>query len=444
MRIKLQNPIELIDIAKITGSNFPAENASITHITTDSRNVCKGDLFFAIKGQKNDGADYIDDASSAGAYSISETKGSTLTCDDSALALLRLAMHFLGNIEHLKYTIAITGSVGKTTTKEILSDLLSTKYKVHKTAGNENNIIGLSYTILTAPKDTEVLVAELGMNHAGEIAVLSEALSPDIAVITNVGTAHIGNLGSREAIASSKLEITRGLKGVLIVPNDEPLLSGYKNQLSIETVKLSNCSPKNTYLSQISERSYITFSAESDHLAKCISLAISTAVICNISETKIGDHLKYTEYNTRQKLIICDNYNIIDDSYNASFESFIAGIKYLTNLPGYTAYDVLIGDILELGEYSYKIHYDLGKVFSSYGINKIFCFGKYSYAVKDGALSDGLNAENIFVCDDLSHPEICAKQIIESVGKGEIIYAKASHATALWRVIEQLTASEKG
>ena len=139
-------------------------------------------------------------------------------------AILRLLR--LSNLKNLKHTIAVTGSVGKTTTKNLITLLLKEDFKVHSSEENQNNEIGLAYTLLRAPLDCEILVCELGMNHVGEISKLSQCINPNIAIITNIGSAHIGNLGSREMIASAKLEICEGItNGITIVPYEEPLLS---------------------------------------------------------------------------------------------------------------------------------------------------------------------------------------------------------------------------
>ena len=197
MRIKLSFSITKDFITRsISPVSSLNKNLTITHISTDTRNISKGDLFFALKGDRFDGERFINDAIIKGAYTVSSKYNSaSFLVNDTKEALMELARNYKSMVSP-KYTIAITGSVGKTTTKEITASLLSSKYNVHKTEKNYNNELGVAFTILSLPKNTDILIAECGMNHFGELSKISKMLLPDIAVITKIGTAHIGNLGS--------------------------------------------------------------------------------------------------------------------------------------------------------------------------------------------------------------------------------------------------------
>ena len=452
MRIKLAEPITLSEVAMVTGATLNIPDALITHITTDSRIACPHDLFFAIAGEKYNGSDYIKDVMELGGYTLANTKDASLFCSDSVSALLALASHCKSKLKHLRYTVAITGSVGKTTTKELLSKVLGKKYKVHKTQNNFNNAIGVSYTLLTAPYDCEVLVAELGMNHRGEISNLSRAIKPNVAVITNVGSAHIGNLGSRENIALAKLEILDGLDGKLILPYNEPLLNidgaiTFSSKHPSAKVFLSEISSEQA----LSYRLYIDkkaqnfiFSTDAPHLADCMSAVIAATISCDMDINAVGRFSAKSVDNARQSVIKLGNFTLIDDSYNASLESIEAGIKYSKGLKDYPIHSVLIGDILELGEYSSGIHYKVGELCAKYGIDKIYAYGKYCTAIRAGALDNGFNEDNIYINENTELPDISAQQIICNVNSGELIYAKASHATMLSRVIEALKERDKG
>ena len=224
MRIKTEYPLYISSIAHILKANLKF-NTKINAITTDSRECEKDDLFFALSGENFDGVDFIDEAKFKGAYTVSSSKKSDFTVSNTESALLSVASAYK-QIVNPKYTIAVTGSVGKTTVKDFVNSLLSEVMKTHKTEKNFNNIIGLSHTLLSAKKGTDALVCELGMNHRGEIDELSRAIHPDISIITNIGTAHIGNLGSQEEIAKAKLEIENGMHGgKTIIKDDEVLLS---------------------------------------------------------------------------------------------------------------------------------------------------------------------------------------------------------------------------
>ncbi|MBC6167962.1 UDP-N-acetylmuramoyl-tripeptide--D-alanyl-D-alanine ligase, partial [Listeria booriae] len=204
----------------------------ITGVCFDTRQIETGNLFVPFIGESRDGHAFVGQAHEAGAAAAFWQKDvpnppagvPVLMVEDTLLALQSLAKAYLNQVA--PKTIAITGSNGKTTTKDIMAAIASQKYRVHKTGGNFNNHIGLPYTILSMPEDTEVAVLEMGMNHRHEIEVLTKIVEPDMAIITNIGEAHLEHLGSREGIAEAKMEVTQGLreKSLLIYPSDEPLL----------------------------------------------------------------------------------------------------------------------------------------------------------------------------------------------------------------------------
>lgn len=237
-------------ISKAVQGEVLAENeVTVTGVEFDSRKIKAGDLFVPLQGT-NDGHAFVTKAIENGATATfwshdpeTAPEGiAVILVKDTLLAFQALASYYL--LEENPDVIAITGSNGKTTTKDMTESVLSQKYRTYKTQGNYNNDIGLPYTILHMPEDTEKLILEMGMDHAGEISVLSELAEPDVAAITIIGEAHIENLGSREKIAEAKMEITTGLapEGLLIIPAEEPLLEEKIRSLSqtVETVGIQS------------------------------------------------------------------------------------------------------------------------------------------------------------------------------------------------------------
>ena len=221
MRIILSVPLTLSEIAEnALSTHIFKGNVTVNAIVTNSKKASPGDLYIPLMGEKHNGEDYTEEARSRGAYILSSRDcNADIKTDDTTLSLLKIASYYKSKLRSLKKIIAITGSVGKTTTKNVLAKMVGAKYITHATKENFNNYIGLSYTLLSAPIDTEIIIAEIGMNHLGEISLMSKILNPDISVITNIGTSHIGNLGSRDMIAKAKLEITDGMKIInLVVP----------------------------------------------------------------------------------------------------------------------------------------------------------------------------------------------------------------------------------
>ena len=444
MRIRLDTPLSLAEIADATGGTLNIESQRISYIVTDTREAERGDLFFALQGETRSGEQFIEDAKEIGAHTVGE-HGDIVT-KDATRALLALASYYKTKLRNLKYTVAITGSVGKTTTKEILGTILSSKYKVHKTHGNFNNILGVSYTLLSAANDCELLVLELGMNHSDELAELSLAVKPDIAIITNIGTAHIGNLGTRDAIAKAKLEIKSGLKGSLIIPDSEPLLSrenAYRFSITSKNADMcilitetSQCHKAHPIYSRGTYQKSV-LKTDAEHIALAVSASLLAARLCNCQLEREYSFFVKNSKNSRQSLINVGIFDVLCDFYNASLESFLSGFKYALSLD-YNYKSALIGDILELGEHSREIHFSLGKIAAELGFRSLYLFGEYSPYVKEGAISAEFPENRIYINTDILAPHITAAQILSTVTENELLYAKASHKLDLARIIELL------
>lgn len=442
MRIYLDMPLSLSEIAKCCNSTLTCENAIIRTVCTDSREVSYGDLFIAISGERYDGNDFANEAAKKGGYVLGSRSASILVSDTKD-ASLKLAALYKQKLPQLLYTVAITGSVGKTTTKELTAKLLSCNYEVHSNHGNFNNDIGLLHTLLSAKKSTEVLVVEMGMNHRGEISRLSRAINPDIAIITNIGTAHIGNLGSREEIAAAKLEICDGMtSGVLLIPKGEPLLSSADigvevsasgsgdHSLFIEEEKEATTKFSYTGKSLILKNECVKLRGE--HLMKALSFSLSVADTLNIESDKVRSALKSIDATAfRQRYLKIGRYAIYDDTYSSSPEAAIAVMKAQTEKHK-GAVSAVLGDMLELGDASDRLHREVGEAAAACGIRKLYAFGKFAQRIADGAKSGGIPEECIFI-NDSEDIGATAEQIRHSYD-GELLIVKASHAVHAERI----------
>ena len=384
----------LSEIAGMVGEEKPALDTEITHVSTDTRELFSGDLFIVQPG----GEIYLDDAIKMGAVILAKRN-----------FLLEFAGEYIKNLPYILYRIGITGSVGKTTTKEMLKSILQKRFKVHANEGNFNNHIGMPMSILSAPPDTEILVMEMGMNHMGEMKVLSECLRPNIAVITNIGTSHIGNLRSRENIARAKLEILSGMdSGVLFVPYDEPLLSSQPGAINV-------------------------YSESRKAMERNISTAISVAEFIGIHQPEL---LSISTDNIRQKIVFRKNHCFLTDYYNSSYESVLALIESAREDKQYPKHALVLGDILELGEYCQDIHYRVGKLARPCDFEHLFLFGEYAEFIHHGALKNGFNKDKIFINSNLDRPDITAEQIKANCDKDELILMKASRGVRLERILD--------
>lgn len=430
MKIELSIPLLLSKIADAARGTLDSPDGLITSVCTNTSEASEGTLFFAL----GKGEDYVGALGKSAPFVSSVTRGGIFV-KDTVDALVRLASYYKTRLTRLKKTVLITGSVGKTTLKDFTAEMLASKFKVHKTAGNFNNNIGLPLSILSSPSNTEILVLEVGMNHEGEIAPLSLAVNPDIAVITNIGTAHIGNLGSREAIAKAKTEVTLGLaeNGYVITPSDEPLLTGLKNAVTLgEGGDFALNIKKKTAEETVFDISADGISVKDVslpfggvHFAKAVGYSTIIAHLLGMTETEISAALKKSEvFQPRPHTVDLGKFILYDDSYNASIESYEADFELLSLSGKRTG--AVIGDVLELGSDAEKIHEKIGVLAHKYRISKIYPFGKYAPFVAKGAISAGFDESSIFTVTNPDSHALCAELIIKNTEADALVLIKGS------------------
>ena len=451
MRIILDFPLGVREICAALRAQAPEEilTKEVRAVCTDTREAIAADLFIALDGENGSGEYYVNDAIAKGCIAVSARHSEkVIGVDNTSDALLALAKLYKSKI-NIRHTVAITGSVGKSTTVKFLSRILQIKYKVHSTAGNFNNHIGVPLTVLSAPKDTEILVIELGMNHKGEISRLSKCVEPTIGIITAIGTAHIGNLGSREEIARAKLEIKDGMtEGVLLLPKDEPLLSGVENAKYVShESSLSSFSFKRdtdvsfAHLSPYGDIYGIKFFDTRAHLLDDLALSLSASQIIGMNGDEIISGVEaINESHLRQRFIVLNGYTVFDDSYNASLESVVADLVYIKSLDRPTG--AFLGDVLELGDMAKDIHEEIGKEAARIGIDHLYLYGEHAEDVAKGALAGGMDKGHIFINTDLASPEISVCHIKENHLTDEVILFKASHRLRLDKIADTLKNEE--
>ena len=452
MRVKLDIPLSLGEIAAYLKSPCSSPKKKIKHICTDTRELCRNDLFIPLSGTNYSGECFVSQATRMGAYTLSSSYPTAdISVSNTRQALLKIAECYKERLTSLKATFLITGSVGKSTTKEMLFRLLCKKYTAHKTQGNFNNDIGLPLSILSSPKNCEALVLEVGMNHPGEISPLSLCAKPNIAIITNIGTAHIGNLGSREAIATEKSAVTHGMSenDILICEYEEPLLESIRNRKTVSSQNFN----ADFYFSNI-RHSYdgTRFDFTTDrltarnlfiplydtHMSKNAFMAISAAAAFCPSEAFVREGcLRLLCDCERSKTVRVGGLMILDDSYNSSPESAEASLSKLQGL-GELKYSALLGDMLELGDNAAALHRRIGASAAKRGLSSLFLIGEHCNSYKDGAISEGFSENNIFVNFDTADVKKTALQIVNNTEDGELILFKASNAVRLSRVIDAI------
>lgn len=443
MKARLEIPLTLSEIASVLGCVHFEGDRVIRSVCTDSRELEDDGIFFAFENAEC----YVEEALSKGLTAVSAKNERALCVQDVRWAFCELAKYYKGRLCKLRKTVAVTGSVGKSCVKDFTHYLLSGVYKTHKTDGNFNNDIGLPLTIFSTPKSAEILVVEMGMNHEGEIARLSEIANPDIAVITNVGTSHIGNLGSREAIARAKLEIIAGLNtgGTCIIPSNEPLLSQVKGAVTVgeggdTEVTIKETGADHTLFDIRTNEGVISnvrLPLGGIHYPLNLALAVTASLAAGMDIKDIKKALlDCSGFTVRQKFTDLGELTVYDDSYNASLESYTAAFGTLSQYNGTKS--AVIGDVLELGSMAKDIHERIGSMAVKHGIDKLYAFGTYAEDTARGALRAGLCPSRIFINTDRSAPQITAEQILKALVNGETVLVKGSHALHTERIIDYL------
>ncbi|MGE6756099.1 UDP-N-acetylmuramoyl-tripeptide--D-alanyl-D-alanine ligase [Rossellomorea sp. NPDC071047] len=436
------------------------ESVVVKGVSIDTRKIEDANLFVPFKGENVDGHQFvrnaIENGASAALWDVNVPNPPedipVIVVEDPLLALQSLANQYRHELG-LK-VVGITGSNGKTTTKDIVANLLSVKYRVHKTQGNYNNHIGLPLTILSLPQDSEVAVLEMGMSGFGEIELLSEISQPDAAIITNIGESHLQDLGSREGIAKAKLEIVKGLKpdGLFAYYGDEPLLQGRVQELNLKHVETFGRSESNTiYPTKINmdnKGSYFETSlAEGETFflpvlgVHNIHNALAGILIArkfglSVDDMKEGlQSLKLTQM--RMEMVEGKKgESIINDAYNASPTSMKAAIQLVSELEGFHTKILVLGDMLELGDQEEEFHQEIGQLINPEKVQHVFTFGPLGGFIGKGAL-ENFSPDRVHSFTD---KDSLTKELSSFITGEELVLFKASRGMKLEEVIDGLKA----
>ena len=431
-------------------------NLEITGIAIDSRKVKQGDLFIPFLGENVDGHDYIESAFEKGAAASLSLKddfvsdNNIIYVNDSYKAIQSLAKHYLGSLK--AKTIAITGSNGKTTTKDIIPSVLSTKYKIHKTQGNFNNELGVPLTILAAPEDSEILVLEMGADGFEQLDFLSKLVEPDYTVITNIGESHIEFFKSREGIAKAKFEITNGMKkdGYFVYNGDEVLLKTLVDSSEINATSCGENSYNDIILENytitrdkidfklnISDAQYFT-KLKGKHNLYNIMFATAIASKIGLTNEEIRKAIENTVEITGmrlQSITYKEDSLIINDAYNASPTSMKAGVDVVSSYNDFDYKTLVLGSMFELGPNEVNYHGEVGKYISenTNDIDLVISVGELAENITKQIKNDKIKTLHFHTTVEVS------KYLKNNKHKNEIILFKASRSMKLETIIEEIT-----
>ena len=444
--------LKVAEIAKALGTIVDSQNI-INRVSIDSRDVDENTLFFCIKGERFDGHDFINDVAEKGVGAIvshkkTECKSPVIYVEDTKQAFLDFASYYRCSFDDL-LVVGLTGSVGKTTTKEMVACVLAQKGETLKTEGNLNNEIGVPRTLFRLENSTRNAVIEMGMDGAGQISDLTNCAKPDCGIITNVGVSHIENLGSREGILNAKLEILEGLpKGApLFLNGDNDMLSTVRNddyELIFFGIENKNCDVLAEEIIEIGLttefvavkgdiRQKITIPTVGIHNVYDALTAFAVGLEYGVSPQKIADGLlSYTPSGMRQRIKEIGGITVIEDCYNASPDSQKAGLNSLCKIAKGRKIAVL-GDMLELGDYSETAHRDVGKYAAESKVDMLYTCGEQSLFMADSAKKAGLT--NVLAFTDKNE---LAKSLLGEIKQGDTMLFKASRGMKLEEIIEKV------
>lgn len=437
---------------RLVSGNIPER---FSGVTTDSRKVRPGELFFALKGDNYDGHRFVDEALSKGAAAAVVEKASRKSDLSKPLIVVQSTLKALGDLasawrmsfSSLKLA-AITGSNGKTTTKEMSASIVSLKFRTHKNTGNFNNLIGLPLTLLELDKSYERTVVELGMNDFGEISRLSEISRPDVGTITNIGRAHLEKLGGLDGVAKAKGELVEsfGPDNIFVVNLDDPRVENIASQT--DCIKLTyGIKNKNAYLraKDIIQEGLTGIRFVMSFLGKDMALRINGIGLHNVTNALSAAGIAYSlgcgpdEIKAglegfkpgKMRLEVLRSpagFGIINDTYNANPDSIRSAVNELVALKGSGRSIAVIGDMLELGEASRPEHRALGEDIAGAGVDVIVAYGTFGGDIIEGA-GKGVHAK--------THGE-AARAVAGAAREGDMVLVKGSRGMRMEEVTKLL------
>ena len=445
-------------IAKIVDGNLitaSMKDKIVEGVSTDTRDIKVNNLFIPLVGEKFDGHNFAFEAIKKGAIATLWDKrhptpyldAGVIIVDDTLQAYQKLASSYLKATG--AKVIGITGSNGKTGTKDILAAILRENFMVHKTAKNLNNEIGVPKTIMEMDLDDEVVVLEMGMERFGEIKILTNIARPDIAVITNIGDSHLLELGTKENIARAKFEILEGLKadGIFIYNNDDEILREVIKEYTISqrVIKIGTREDSDIIIRPIrSDEEGSSFSIGEyaysipfigKHQIYNVSVAITIAGLLGMNYGDIVRGLSNVKLTgMRMELMHLPSFDVLNDCYKSNPQSLTSCIETVYTMKGYKNKILILSDMLELGENERKLHFAVGEKIDKNKIDYVICIGELAKDIYNGA-NRNFNVNNLFHFD--TNEEV-VKKVKEIISDDTLIMVKGSRGMKLENIIEML------
>ena len=449
-------PRRMIDVAKAVDGRLVGEDVEVNSVATDSRSVVPGALFIALAGERTDGARFVADAfasGAAGALVPDGTQGApAVVVRSTGEALLHLAADERQRMDAT--IVGITGANGKTSTKDLTAAVLATALLTHASPGSFNNEIGLPVTLLTAPAETQVVVAEMGARRKGDVAELCTIACPDIIVVTNVGLAHIEIFGSWDAIVEASAEPVEALgsDGVAILLADDPVLSGYRDRCAgrVVTFGLSasadvratdvglgadGCAAFTVVASE--ESSPVKLSVAGEHMVPNALAAIAVGRELGVSLADAAGALAHARVSRwrMETFTTAEGVRVVNDAYNANPESVAAAIKAARWMAGGANLIAVLGPMAELGSVAMIEHERIGELAARLRVDRLITVGAGAYPIAIAGLREGVEPDNVASYD---RGEDALADVREHARPGDVVLFKASRVAGLEKLAEAL------
>jgi len=447
-----------IKIAKVTGGRYvgcaDGQNVSVSGAVRDNRDIKPGNLFVCIKGARVDGHSFANTAFDSGAacclaeQEIPDAKGPYVIVE-STLESIRTLGEYYRNLFTIPI-VGITGSVGKTTAKEIIGSVLGAKLNVLKTEMNMNNELGVPLTLLSLNKHHEAAVIEMGIRDFGDMSILAQMVRPDIFVMTKIGYSHIVELGDLQGVLRAKTEAFAYMKpdGIAVLNGDDELLLGYDPKMrkltfgleehnDVRAVNVHANSVDSVEFDIISNRSnfHVKLPAYGSHLASLAPAAVIVGQLLGLTDEEIcKGFISYAPVEGRSNVSNINGLTLIDDCYNANPNSVKAALTSISALPG--RHVAILGDMLNLGEHTIKMHHEVGAFAAQSGIDCLLCQGDLAHNTYEGFISaGGIEAKHYQSMEKLM------EEIPKQIKKGDAVLVKASRGMHFERVLPIISGS---
>ena len=447
----------LSEVASAVAGRIEGEDVRIARVATDSRDAGPGSLFVAIRGPRADGAAFVADAFAHGAAAAMIPEGVALdgpavVVDSTIEGLLRLAAD--ERSASSATVVAVTGANGKTSTKDLAAAALATSFRTHASPGSFNNEIGLPVTLLTSPADAEVIVAELGARHPGDVARLCEVARPDVVVVTNVGVAHIEIFGSWDAIVEASAEpvVALGGDGVAILNADDPVVAGYAERAASRVVTFGVRADADVRADEIrlddegcasfllvtgGDHERVELAVPGEHMVANALAAAATASVLGLSAAECAAGLKGARIShwRMETFTTADGIRVVNDAYNANPESMAAALKASRWMARGARLIAVLGVMAELGPIAEDEHEKVGELAARIRVDRLITVGAEAMTIANAGLREGVEPENVAAYDVA---EDALADVRAHARPGDVVLFKASRVAGLERLAEAL------